>query len=687
MKNETTFTPPTHRNPFLDQCCESLKLLSHNIPNLPSDSRSTNLNVNQWKALKALQTDKSIVIKELDKGGAFCIMDSQHYKDMVSKFLNPDNFRTVPKKYISLNSNNDHQTMKDLVKFIGGFQGILTKDESDYITKYDWYTANFYGLPKAHKSEIIRKAIKDQRSNVIITHRPVDLTVRPIVGGWASPTSRLSAVIDSILQPLVKFVPSYVKDEKNILVNIPWELIKSKQGNFVTFDIKDMYSNIKLDLALQGVHYWFTNYNEHIDNRFTWKFIRESIIFVMNHTTFEFDGKFYKQISGLAMGNRMSGCVADLSVGLCEIKLYNNLKIVKNPEYSNYVEKYLQRYKDDIFIYLALDMGDPSELQNFLNGMNSCLQFTMETSPISGTFLSIRIFKNSTDIFYKDTNAHAYMTYSSCHPRHVKVAIPFNLGNRIMERVSVPSTRNSRLQELWGHLLSRGYPKKLLLQTNNKLLNANKPSNSTEESPKSKFIISTTFNPRNPNIRGHIQTILDTLNVDSRMSAMMSKLKVTWAYKQAKNLKSLLCPSRYLSSTISGNSVNKCGGSKCELCQIIITGSSITMENGLIHQIKTKMNCNSLYVIYAVFCNACDASYIGQTEDLRSRTNLHKNQIKKADYRKLTVSKHIFSCGGKFKIIPFFKSKDNLTERECMEKKFIMKYKPSLNSETDNDSN
>ena len=57
-------------------------------------------------------------------------------------------------------------------------------------------------------------------------------------------------------------------------------------------------------------------------------------------------------------------------------------------------------------------------------------------------------------------------------------------------------------------------------------------------------------------------------------------------------------------------------------------------------------------------CNGCNKEYIGETENLRARVRVHKQQILDPHLRQLYISHHIAHCAiGKpelFKIIPFF---------------------------------
>ena len=80
---------------------------------------------------------------------------------------------------------------------------------------------------------------------------------------------------------------------------------------------------------------------------------------------------------------------------------------------------------------------------------------------------------------------------------------------------------------------------------------------------------------------------------------------------------------------------------------IIISGDEITFKNGRKWKIKYAMSCKSRSVIYVILCVKCNSFYVGQTENLRSRVTLHREQIKHEKYRHLTVSEHFSPTAAK----------------------------------------
>ena len=88
----------------------------------------------------------------------------------------------------------------------------LIKKEKDFLTNHISKTSNFYGLPKIYKSKQIKNVIETQKSEYIEIPNSSDLKFKPIVAGPSCPTSRLSKLIDILLQPFLIKIKSYIKD-------------------------------------------------------------------------------------------------------------------------------------------------------------------------------------------------------------------------------------------------------------------------------------------------------------------------------------------------------------------------------------------------------------------------------------------------------------------------------------------
>ena len=101
---------------------------------------------------------------------------------------------------------------------------------------------------------------------------------------------------------------------------------------------------------------------------------------------------------------------------------------------------------------------------------------------------------------------------------------------------------------------------------------------------------------------------------------------------------------------------------------------------------RRNFNCNSNNVIYVIKCNNCCEFYIGETGDLKERIRLHKSNVlhpENANCKKLSY--HLHRCSSLiepyFLIYPFYYV-DEQQRRRFIEKRFIHRYNPPLNSDT-----
>ena len=82
-------------------------------------------------------------------------------------------------------------------------------------------------------------------------------------------------------------------------------------------------------------------------------------------------------------------------------------------------------------------------------------------SKLTEDFLSRRIGKFDgvfcADVYSKPTDAHQYLNFKSCDPPHIRRAIPYGQALRIKRICYSDETFESKLGELKGFLVKRGY--------------------------------------------------------------------------------------------------------------------------------------------------------------------------------------------------------------------------------------
>ena len=103
---------------------------------------------------------------------------------------------------------------------------------------------------------------------------------------------------------------------------------------------------------------------------------------------------------------------------------------------------------------------------NFVNNFHPALQFTCEISETSVSFLDILVSINGnklvSSVFYKPTDSHGYLLFSSSHPNHTKRLIPFSQFLRLRRMCGEDKDFQAKRLEMRHLFVQRGYPTSLL---------------------------------------------------------------------------------------------------------------------------------------------------------------------------------------------------------------------------------
>ena len=141
-------------------------------------------------------------------------------------------------------------------------------------------------------------------------------------------------------------------------------------------------------------------------------------------TTLQFDGKFYHQIDGMAMGSPLDPAMADIFMNW----LVETACTKSNHQFTVY------RYIDHLF----LTFDDPNPIDHVFSTFNSIhqkIKFTKENQENNKlAFLDVQITKNSdcieTSIFRKNTNLGIYTRWESYVPNRYKQSLVWTLLHR-----------------------------------------------------------------------------------------------------------------------------------------------------------------------------------------------------------------------------------------------------------------
>ncbi|XP_058832904.1 uncharacterized protein LOC131690856 [Topomyia yanbarensis] len=404
-----------------------------------------------------------------------------------------------------------------------------------------------YGQPKAHKPE---------------------LPLRPVVPCMTSPTYDLSKYVANILQKSVhskyNIRNSYEFCQYINNINLPNDHV------LVSFDVVSLFTSIPKELVRKSIftHWAKIETNTSICLDLFWEITE----FCIDCSYFAFQGGYYKQKFGTAIGNPLSPIIADM---VLEDLLNEALTVVNIPI------PYLKKYVDDLFLSLPRDKIEA--IKTTFNSLNHHIQFTTEVEENKRLpFLDMVLVRKDdqtikTEWYTKPIASGRFLNYYSCHPMHQKMNVAINFAQRVY-RLSTNWNSAKINNVIFRHLRLNDYPKTLI----NRIINhvCSKPAADTAMEVNRKTV-ETDFYCSLTNVDGLTHRLTKTLRKE------FPRTKI--ANKNTKTVGALLPPVK-----------------------------DITPKEELSN------------IIYKIACEECPGSYVGMTSTkLKNRLSGHRSNIKK----------------------------------------------------------
>ena len=310
-------------------------------------------------ALKNLSKRKDIIVKAADKGGALVVWRADLYQKEALRQLSDTSFYAeVDKDLTSTNQQIVKSTINDLI-----VKQELPATATNLVIKTP-RTSCIYFLPKIHKP-----------------NNPG----QPIVSACSCPTELISSYLDKIMAPIVRSLPSYVKDSQHALQILRDFNFLGEDKLIFTMDITSLYTVIPNCEGLLALKHFF-------DLRTVKKPSSETLLrraeLVLTLNCFSFAGSYYKQINGVAMGTKMGPSYANLFEGYIEHQFFK--------QYNGPKPDLYRRYIDD---RVGATSSTREELNQFITAVDSflpALKYTWEISDTSLAFLDIKFLSKAT---------------------------------------------------------------------------------------------------------------------------------------------------------------------------------------------------------------------------------------------------------------------------------------------------
>ncbi|CAF1972570.1 unnamed protein product, partial [Rotaria magnacalcarata] len=256
---------------------------------------------------RALGLRKDIIITAADKGGGVFVLKTEAYKLAGTKiFGDTDNYKIFDSSFNPQKILLNQMKLNNIIMY-----KLLVKR---HITSHMYKNATVPAFDFATAYLIFK------------THKPPDcdgnFPSRPIVTSFKSTFRFLDKYIELLLFKLATFIPSKAKNSNDIIGQILEVPINLENSFLASLDIVSMFPSLsQFDLASKISDFYEDN-KSYLQNLFqpfritvpTGKFVQYAIMVILSNNIILFNGKYYKQIKGVAMGSSSSVILADLFI-------------------------------------------------------------------------------------------------------------------------------------------------------------------------------------------------------------------------------------------------------------------------------------------------------------------------------------------------------------------------------------
>ena len=380
------------------------------------------------KALKELKQRKDLIILRPDKGGAGVVVMNQ--TDYVAKV---EETISDPRRFQRDVSQVDAsgKTMDELSRLLKRLRakGVINDQQHLRLKPQAVVPPRLYGLPKTHKANV---------------------PVRPIVSMTRTVYEGLSKWLADLLKPVEEhFSGRCVKDSFEFVKLI--SDFNVSDTCMVSFDVSSLFTNVPLvetvDIIVSTVKMYPELCSVPPD------LLKELLLFCTSRVQFLFNGVFYRQLDGVAMGSALGPLFANIFMGHVERLLSHDI----DSSCLLYV-----RYVDDTYA-LVRDRTAAHKLFRLFNSAHVNLNFTFELERNDClSFLDVTVHRRvdgsvATSIFRKKTWTGIYLNFHSFVPAQYKRGLIRSLYTRVV-RLCSPEFLNAEFELLYKTLVCNSYP-------------------------------------------------------------------------------------------------------------------------------------------------------------------------------------------------------------------------------------
>ena len=266
----------------------------------------------------------------------------------------------------------------------------------------------------------------------------------------------------------------------------------------------------------------------------------------------------------------------------------------------------------------------------------------LRVQSVSNSFLYafITFRENSrimTKTYFKPTDSHSYLEFSSCHPFSMKAGIPYSQILRMRRNCTKWTDFVQNCLKLLHFFKQRSYPFKIIFEAILKVSKMTQIEAITSSEGKSmenankEFYCITPFNPSSPDIKTKLNELWKLADRSSSTRILLD-CNIVFGHTKPKNISDFIIRSNLPSIQVGTKRLPpRCNRPfRCNHCtKIDKNGQIISTSSKRKYKSMKRVSCNSKNLIYCIECTTCAIQYVGQTKNqFLVRLNNHLSDIR-----------------------------------------------------------
>ena len=404
----------------IEQACHKLKEgevdeLRVEVKNLLKKAKTPRSNISreEFQAIKELKRDDSRIILTADKGVVMVVLNKEDYIKKAKHLLNQPTYKKMTEDPTSKQKARLIKLLKNIKA-----EGVITEEKYKKMYPTGAGAPKFYGLPKIHKQ---------------------DTPLRPIVSSTGTVSYNTAKELARILKPLVGMSTHHLQNTKDFIQQLK-EVKLQQDETIISYDVKALFTSVPIQPVLNIIKNKLEN-DQQLQQRTSTSVsqITSLLEYCLRSTYFVFQGEYYEQLEGAAMGSPLSPIIANICMEEFETRA---LSTSPNPP------TLWKRFVDDTFV--VIQTAHKEEFFHHINAIEESIQFTAEDIQADGSlpFLDVLVTPQpdgtlTTSVYRKPTHTIQYLQWDSHHSISAKYSVISTLYHRANEVCST----NQQLKE------------------------------------------------------------------------------------------------------------------------------------------------------------------------------------------------------------------------------------------------